>query len=757
MALSTAKDRLQQHGLKGMLSERSTLVSAEDALDAIAAQLEDRTEREGLLEQIRHVAEHAVSLHDLTVVSLRGQDPESASLLIELAQMGAHLKPEHPKQGSPAAIRQFRFRLALYRLLHGQQRQQQACEKSGNAKPYLLFLGGQSDLGASFDLGQLHTLVYSGPVRFAKQFECSESALQQLGFAIRSTSFGPHWRLTMSLQRPDASAWRLFLDDWLPKVVITGRPLSCFNGTFFLPLDLILSDEFGADTDADPLSSVLLSKIDTRLKPYSYDIKQQPQPSPSTPPSEAYFSPIDAEHEAWAYFLPHLRRYLFNQPASEREQGNERIVPIREYRLLGRGAGQLSDLIWRLDVGNAGSIDLPITQVTLHSYFNGMLVLAIQVESHNSLTFDSWIDQLLYGNPTQRQQLVTHQYEHYLKFSKNARVLYPTYIDAEIEGKQFPKSLFQQGELLVRDDPAAMTTIIGSQSRFAATELLSKPVIYLLSRFFNLNEGDWSTFINRRLQHLPDDRMFVSVAYGLHGDLPVRAEQQRMFSYALYVDDDSMSYDFLDGYCYSPEFLLAKLEQTSYRRWQDIGTWIGFTDFSNAYLGSGDFFKDQIARKHVPYIYNRMLLSVLFYQLSLNHYNRRITEQTNILTGTEGGARKPRMQWMRSIKNQFKPPFTKLKREFILFTNQYWFVELSSQVQGKEQFRMQLDAIGIERQFEQIQRELDAADSYAGTVSSRFWAYIALIISGLALFEHLPTWIGYGKMGWQWLTNLFRC
>lgn len=111
--------------------------------------------------------------------------------------------------------------------------------------------------------------------------------------------------------------------------------------------------------------------------------------------------------------------------------------------------------------------------------------------------------------------------------------------------------------------------------------------------------------------------------------------------------------------------------------------------------GKAVFFCNVIASKHVPDLYGRMLLMTLLYQASLRYYR----DQLMILTSKKAD----------KISSE---NVQKLRKEFMLFTNAYWFREVTSQIQGREVFTMQQQALELHRDYEFIKEEMERLDAY---------------------------------------------
>jgi len=707
--------------LKQLLSEHPTLTPTSKIVTELAKQD---------LQQIKLLQQAFVTrryqLTDLTIANINTTEPLLAALAVDLACI---------EESAPEFIQQ------VEAVRNGLVINENVARPSISTN-YLLLLGGDQTLGESLDFTQISSVFLSVKSYFASAVDAKIEEWQKLGFELEIVNENS-LELSISHPKPSQAKW-LYLLEWLiNEIVSLGRPVDYYTTTFFLPLDLVKNDEVGHNWKYST-SDRLTSKLLTHVSPYKYKAKLFNQPD------------LDAEHEAWIYFSPHQRRYLFDEANAKQKYGNETVSPIREYRLIDPEASCYKALEWQLQLNDQDSIRVPIKQVTLYSYFNGMMCLAIQVEQRNELPDQHWVTSLLTGTEQNRATLKNIQYQRYLTFTKNARVLYPPYIAANAEGKHFAKALYQDGVELIADDPSRLQTIISDGDRFRASVLMSRPILYLLAEFFRKqpkslraeNLTELTGFIDERLTYLPDDRMFVSCCYGLANDLPQQFElQQKIYSYALNVDDNSMTFNEFDDFCYHKPLVKKQLEEDVYQRWITNGTWSGYTDFSHAYLGTSWFFKNMIAPNHVKNIYNRMLLSALFYRTSFEHYNRRITTQTNRLV---------KKGCIKNFLAIFNPPFAKLRRDFILFVNQYWFVELTSQIQGREQLKMMLKPLAIEQQFEQIQAELHSADEYVGTNNGKVWGGVAVVVSVvslLSLLEVMPQLTCLINYGLSWLFN----
>ena len=489
-----------------------------------------------------------------------------------------------------------------------------------------------------------------------------------------------------------------------------GRPLRHYNCTFYVPLDLFSEEELAK---SQPKLPSLPSESTT--VPHRIDTQQ---------------SVLKEQKQAYLYFLPHIRDFVFD---TLNAQPVKHTQPIKHWKLR-----DLSE--WKLFLGEEKECSLivaDVTDISLYGYFNDLYVLAISVSPHlpgGSLQRDNvtwWHDLVLSSDDTFRQKIQPSQLINWLRFTNQARIIYPSFHE-QVEEKKITKLTLQTPE-------KSKEPIIFNQQ-----DTLSPILTYCLEKFFpDLPD------LNERLKFLTDDRMFVSVAYGLSGQAPHshygREELQRLLSLVVYVDDEKGIFSDLDGYAYDPKFTQELLKQHSLHRWEQLGTLSGYCGYAHAYLGFGWFFNNVIAPSHVRYEYGRMTLLNLFYQMTLRHYNRRISHATQALS--ERGDRSG---------------FRDLRKEFILFTNNYWFRDVTNQIQGQEIFELQTKGLKLKEEYELIKDEMERADEYAAVLRTDSFnkaaatlASVALIVAVVAVFVTVLT-VNPGAQEWSgfhWLKD----
>jgi hypothetical protein len=212
------------------------------------------------------------------------------------------------------------------------------------------------------------------------------------------------------------------------------------------------------------------------------------------------------------------------------------------------------------------------------------------------------------------------------------------------------------------------------------------------------------------------------------------AQFERLFSYALYVDQGTDGYAAAEGWAYDPAYTRKLMESDCLPRWQAIGTLSGFTKASSVFMGFGPFYENPVARIHVPYIYARLQILTLLFRATLDLFDRRIGAATRTLTEPHRRER----------------PFRRLRADFIRFTNVYWYRHLTPQVQGEEITERMMRKQDLEGTYNLLKDEMERADEYAATELEQWyqdtatWAgTIALLIALAALaVPAAEMWLG---------------
>ena len=568
--------------------------------------------------------------------------------------------------------------------------------------------------------------------------------------------------------------------------MVYSRPLDHYHCTFFFPFL--------------PQKNMRQKyQVKPSLKPYKYESKNTTSDNDKKNSETWQQQELQEkkaqqhvnENQAYRYFSPIIRDQLYDI-----KDGNHTgFEPLREWRL------ELNDIKnWHLDVGDQKDKQTAplsyqranIERVHLYRYFNDVYLLAVSVAptartklkewaesseeanewaawSAGMFTHDNnwWLTLALSPEPVWRevQQLQTAAW---LNFTRLARILYPTFTEQELENKisritlnkkddkNGHKQIIFDGVKEVKE--ASFSTNVGKD--------ISKVIVEgFLSEFFTCTDtSDQKKFpyFFEQYQEQYDDRMFVNASYSPVGQTFKEPELKRLFTFALYVDRPQ---DVIEpnhnGYVYHPETIEERVNKQSYTLWDGTGVRYGFTDFSNVYFGTGWFFRNVTGPRHVAYIYERMTLQALLYQNSLRHYTREITNLTTGMVTKDGQP---------NLNHQSRDEIRQLTSHFIQFTNQYWFHDISDQLQGKDIFRLQQQALELERNYAFIKEEMERMDEFTDTVHNFEMAdradklaqygfpigIIALLLAIVPLVKK-DDWKGPTNFPWDlpWITSFF--
>lgn len=531
---------------------------------------------------------------------------------------------------------------------------------------------------------------------------------------------------------------RFFTDKELNRVIcqllqdylIFGRPLGYYRCTFFFP---ILPDENGQ-----------ARTVKANLKPYTYPTVKIDTHAPDSANPQTDNPQVNreaAEAQAYWYFLPAMRDLLYQ--CNRDSTSASSLKPLEEWRLPTHKINY-----WRLVLEHDGQTDTQglITDVILYRYFNHIDLLAVSVESYQQHPLimqkneqtgndevsccslhadkDNWWQELVFCDHRRWKQLQSLQLEHWLRYTRFVRQLYPSFKEQYQEEKIAQIRLVRPGF----DDVIAFDQHHPVEMRIPehVGQNISAPIKTLLGYFYPCEQNSARLPFPDEYRDVYDDRMFVNVSYGLNGPQLDKNSLSRLYALALFVDRRTDAW--INGYAFNPNTAQQFMKEQSLHLWDEIGTFFGCTDYSHVALGSGTFFNQKIAPIHMRFIYERMLIQALLYRASLHLYSRQVA------LGTE------------ALLNQNRTSIRQLHKDFIRFTNQYWFHNVTTQTQGKQLFTLQQNQLGLHTQYQIIKEELERTDEYMETEyqaeiqsKSSIWTSLAGIIGFYALwFALLP-------------------
>jgi hypothetical protein len=213
-----------------------------------------------------------------------------------------------------------------------------------------------------------------------------------------------------------------------------------------------------------------------------------------------------------------------------------------------------------------------------------------------------------------------------------------------------------------------------------------------------------------------DERMFVYTYACLNPDSVspdfARSEAYRVFlSRLLYVDLDGESYR------YDPAFTRKQLVRDLYRRWAHVGTYYGFTSYSNITAAVGAFDCDQhtlregfLIHRMFSTRYYLMSLIALFYRATLLDFAERTAlVSKRIYRDWEDG----------KLSKGNVLIASDLRAEFLHFSNYWYFDELANKEEEFEHFILHCRALRIQTVKNEIDQEIEklntSLQSYAAS------------------------------------------
>lgn len=463
----------------------------------------------------------------------------------------------------------------------------------------------------------------------------------------------------------------------------------------------------------------------------------------------------EIEAQAYRYFSPAIRDILFDVAASPGPEKNRHIAleALKEWRI---PAETLAS--WELHLGKEKDKDkeetgplkyqiAKVIAVTLYRYFNGIYLLAFRVEPKvlAQIPDDSPLfcaegpgdlADIVLRDPANRECYEQLQLESWLHFTRLARLVYPSFPQQNDEKKITPVRLFIDGKVVATafEKPQKVRILKKPGEDIS-------PVIRYLLKVFARRPETLDHFFDH-YTNIYDDRMFVSVAYGLAGKQRPAEQLKRLFYLALYVDRHAETFRDMAGHAYTPEVIERLTQARTLDLWNGLGGYYGCTEFSNACLYRGEGFRSYIAPEHIPYIYDRMLIQALFYQASLRCYDDKICRVTQeLLTKNDLG----------SIREQ--------RGAFIRFTNQFWFHDLTEQMQGKAIFNLQQETLGLKKHYDIIKDELERTDEYLQTKLMENFSFWGLVVAVIALYYTVFPLVSADLKDsvWAWWSGLSSC
>lgn len=534
------------------------------------------------------------------------------------------------------------------------------------------------------------------------------------------------------------------VDELLGLVLHFYRPLRHYGCTFFMPFRLRENEEL-------IIKPSLSNRQFDNLIDHGKNVKHK--------------HPIDRfnytsnEYDAFLYLNPVIRKQLYptKYDLSTKSEVNTKVyeyspwktedekcwenysdrIPLYIYdysqldkaRLFARNKINQRDN-WSLKIGNT-ELEGDIETVKLYSFDNSIYILELSVfndfflltETELSLTkegSDWWHD--LFSLNIDKDNIKRSLCNNWLTYTQKMRELMPLFDERPRDniGDSITYAYHCRDN---RTTPAR--TSRSNKNLRQRNEKNQKAFYYapddIVAIVRKLGLEDFDKY---KLEIFTDNRMFINASYCFSGNPIINKKSESnyeiLFAAAAYVDSSYQTFDRMNNYAYDPEFTQVLLQQHRYNRWNALGNRYAFTDYSNVYFGFGNTFHREIGSCHVFYNYQRTLLLTLFYKEKLDYFSHEIARSSLALT---------------TSKDRTK--YQSLKQEFIQFSNTFWFDDVSSQVQGKEIFGKQSEALNLKKEYHFIEHEIQVADAYIQSDIASKFTRIGGYVAGFGIFMEI--------------------
>ena len=165
------------------------------------------------------------------------------------------------------------------------------------------------------------------------------------------------------------------------------------------------------------------------------------------------------------------------------------------------------------------------------------------------------------------------------------------------------------------------------------------------------------------------------------------------------------------GWHADPDFAARELEAGRYSRFDRYGAGTAYSTTNHSFIalaGGDGWFARLLHETHMPTIYRRLFILILFYGINLSNYARHLTV---------------------ADIDEDPDAYFNLRERYSRFSNNLWFETVSTQIQGVELFHLMRRQSGVAAEFRQIEHEIETSSSIsaqrAGKATERFQQRIA--------------------------------
>jgi hypothetical protein len=407
---------------------------------------------------------------------------------------------------------------------------------------------------------------------------------------------------------------------------------------------------------------------------------------------EKPFKVSDAlEYNEWHYFYPFVRSMLFHGEQDKKE--GIRYLRRKDYDEL-HGAELLVQFYGSDE--QIHSVKTDVNSVDLHLFDNQIGLLSITTECGNTRC----------------------SMEDFLRYNDTARRVYPPFLPKNSEN--IPDALgktdaAQKKHLLPYTIALLTPDRAPIEERFPDLQLssqrlyLSRIIRELLSPM-KFNDKTTESTGKYMYDSFTDDRMFI-VSYYRNDALGNSLSKYCCGEYEYEHSDEWYSMIFVDG---SPTIANNRMKRElirahTYDRWADYGTLYGMSRYSfvalcrNTDEKTTDFPR-RVLPVHMKTMYYQMALIVLFQRAMLINFSQRIKDLTKYFK--QGEKLNPNLREKADL----------LHGNFIKFTNEYWFTEVTPQEQGIEMYNQCTELLELDYLYGKVKGEIAELATHVRTL-----------------------------------------
>lgn len=447
------------------------------------------------------------------------------------------------------------------------------------------------------------------------------------------------------------------------------------------------------------------------------------------------------DYNEYVYFYPYIRNILFTTTQQENQKKNSKGVYFFKASV-NRENGYFKINYLNTD-NKPDSIKLALKNIFLHFFESGVGILIFEIVN----------------DPSKGGEYLSLR--DYLRFMSLGRRVYCPFVRSDTEisedyacnafnpvnekEKETPideKGIFKSNDAIhLKECPDSIELKINDDIPWKAdfkSQLffynekekgyypsLSNIITKLLdTEEFNYKNGDYWSII--------DDRMFVHSFFDLKNNsasdddlitynsnrkfLDSLKQQFRSGFPATNIDDSAniwyqmIHIDGEEPTCQNPRMMEKILQESSYGRWSDYGTFFGFSRFSSVTISN---LKDAgYTYNHFQSMYYQIAVMLLFYRGAILDFSRRSSDLADSIHGYSIGHEQKNTKDEKKSTKEIHSEIKRLHSDFLLFRNKFWFREVTAQDQGIDIFSIWSHKLKNFELLQDVKSEIDELYNY---------------------------------------------